>query len=56
MHGFYFVVGAWLSNFCHSLSNFLSTFISKMEFLQKWEKVVRIRKESEEKYGGRVKM
>jgi len=29
--GYYFLVGAWLSNFHHGFSNSLGTFISKME-------------------------
>jgi len=33
-HGRYFVVGAWLSNFCQSFSNLFGTFSSKMESLR----------------------
>jgi len=48
-HGCYFIVGTWLSNFCHSFSNPMGTFSSKMESLRKREKVLRIGKEGENK-------
>jgi len=44
-YGYYFVVGAWISNFCHGFRNFLGTFSSKMKFLRKREKVLRIEDE-----------
>jgi len=44
-HGYYFVVGARLSHFCHGINNSFNTFSSKIEYLQKREKVLRIRDE-----------
>jgi len=53
-HGYYFVVGAWLSKFCHGFSNSLGTFSLKMKSLRKWEEVFKNRGRKMRKNSGRV--
>jgi len=55
-HACYLAVGVWLLNFCHSFSNFLGTFSSKMEFLRKWKKFFENRERRREKNGGWMKI
>jgi len=54
-HACHFVVGAWLSNFCHDFSSPLGTLSFKVESLRKRQEVLRIEEKRGEKIAAGLK-
>jgi len=51
---YYFVVGAWLSNFCHCFTTLWAPSVQKWSLYQNGEKFLKSGKKGKRKNGGRV--